>query len=297
MNISEMMNLLGLRLEDADKVTFTDVLKLRALNNGQLKVANLVHPGYLTELQYLQDSPTIATGVITISSAFTYGVLRGQQGIIRIKDISTGLWLTPIDMMDVKRLENTYLAASAQNPMFYVFQNRIYLQPTTISDVDVYYLRVPAELLYPFTSNQADSGASTTKFDGLTGESLSTTNDAYNGAVIYNIEKAAYFVVTDYVGADLEFTVSPAAGANFTEGQTFYFLTHTFDTLNLSGLDCPLNEALHELVVSFAEAECWRMDNKQPRADAVLQSAIAEVKLLNEVYKEPEGIGTDGRKQ
>ena len=300
MNVQEMIDLLGLRLEDAAKGNFTDATKLLTLNDGVKKVANLIHPGYLTELEYLKTSVTLSSGAVAMTAAnLDYKVLKGKAGVIKVKVSGTsGLDCTPIDITDRKRTENSFNAGTVQNPLCYVFQNTLYVLPTTITTVDVYFRRVPNQLLYPFNADQADSGASASKFDGRSADSLSTVNDYYNGAVIYSLLYDTYHVITDYVGADLEFTVSPASTlGNFTENQQFYFLTHSFNELGLSGVDCDLNEALHELVVSFAEATCWKMDEKIDRSGSAYKAAMEEIGVLNSVYEDPEGIGTDKRKR
>ena len=293
MNTNEAIDSLGMRLEDANKVDFTETLRLRALNDAQIKLANMLHTNYLTELQSLKTGVTVTAGVTGTlnNSLLTYNVLRGEQGIIKCRISSGGLWLHKLDIKDVKRTENSYLQGTTKNPLFYVFGNKIYVLPTTITSIDVLFLREPTTLLYPFNADQADSGASTTKFDGRSADSLSAVNDYYNGAVIYSKEHDSYHVITDYVGADLEFTVSPAATGNFTENQEFYFLTHGFDLLGLSGVDFDLNPALHEIIVTLAEAQCWAIDEKLERRNAAMKAAMDEIAVLNARFERAEGIG------
>ena len=74
---------------------------------------------------------------------------------------------------------------------------------------------------------------------------------------------------------------------------------HTDATAGTGGMGSasPLNPALHELVLDFAEAQLWRMDAKSDRANSAYTSAINMVKTLNDRYQveRPEGIGTKGR--
>jgi hypothetical protein len=299
MNVAEMMDLLGLRLEDANKGDFPDLYKLKTLGNSQVKVSNNLHNAYLTELEVSDTNKSLTSGSLSISS-LAHDVLRGGQGIRKVKVTGTGgLWLTMIDLADVKKTENTFLAGTVTNPLGYVFQNKINVIPTSVSAIDVYYLRVPAPLLYTFAMSAA-SPASTTEFLGAsTLDSINTADDFWNGAVVYSIGKNTYHVITDYdhtgnAKGERLFTVSPAAGTNFGT-DTFYFITHGFDALNLSGVTCQLNESLHELVVTLAEAECWAMNRNLDRRNAALETAFGEIKMLNARYEseKPEGIGTD----
>lgn len=59
-----------------------------------------------------------------------------------------------------------------------------------------------------------------------------------------------------------------------------------------------LNEALHEVIVDFAESQLWRMDAQADRAAAAYQSATNQINALNARYEgeAPEGIGTKGRR-
>jgi len=297
MDVQTMIGQLGLRLEDADKVKFTDALKLDALNNAQLKVANFLHNAYLTELQVLKEDVTATAGKVEMTVAnLDYGVLKGAEGILKVR-IKDGLYCNMIDLDDLKRTENAYLAGTLQNPLAWVFQNHIYVSNgQTNPAIDVYFLKIPSTLRYKFTSDQADDGASDVLFDGLEGEGLSAVNDTYNGAVIYNITKGSYHVVTDYDGTKLMFTVEPAAAANFAEEEEMYFITHSFDLINLVGIECDLNEALIELVLEMAESACWSMDEKASRSADVEKKALGVIAVLNERYAPRAGIGTRGER-
>jgi len=93
------------------------------------------------------------------------------------------------------------------------------------------------------------------------------------------------------VGADLEFTVSPAAGANFTEGQQFSFHTHGFDTLTLSGIEFSLNESLHPLIIDVAEAQGLAQTDKDVQRLAAEKKSENTIAVLNAKYIPPERLG------
>lgn len=303
MDVSTMITLLGIRFEDAAKKTFPDSVKLKFLNNAQIKLANMLHDAYLTELEATETGLTATGGEYAISSLNSggNGILRGMEGIQGVT-INSGLVCSEYEFKDRKKYEAGLYAGSATNPIYYLHSNKIHItNGSTNPSIDVSYLKNPTSLIYELTADGADSGASTTKFDGASSEGLSTTNDYYNGAVIYHNDQANtaggnYYIVTDYVGADLEFTVSPAAASNFVDGQSFFLVSNDFDQTNLSGVTCDLNPSLHELIITLAEAEGWAVDGALERRDAAIKAVVNEVTILNQRYQRADGLGTQGRR-
>ncbi len=298
-----MISLLGLRLEDTSAKEFTDALKLKTLNNAQLKLANLLHNSYLTELQELQASLTFTSGVYSISTLYSsYGhrVLRGEQGLLKAK-IENDLYCTKIVVRDLKRTENALLAGTLRNPLFWVFQNKIYISNSqTNPEVDIWYLRTPWTMYYKQAISVAGT-PSTTTFLGDSGEGFSTSDTAYTGAILYSIAEDSYHKVTSYDAAgngegERFFTVTPVAGSNFGTDE-IYFISRSYDELDnlkAAGETCQLNPSLHELVVSLAEAECWALNAELERSNEVTKAAMNEIATLNKRYNRTAGIGTQG---
>ena len=154
---NEMLSTLGLRLEDPQESSFTQAAKLDALNIAQRSVVNLVHNSYLVELQ------AIVSNQAMVAYSVTYAVLtaaNGQpirNGIVAVK-LNGGKWATMIEPGDQKRLENTYLAGSATNPVSYIFGEKVYVDGAAsgTTAIDVWYLRQPLA----FTSGSAVSNVS-----------------------------------------------------------------------------------------------------------------------------------------
>jgi len=291
MTLEDMVDLLGLRLEDAEEKKFTAGFKIQALNNAQIKLANMLLNPYLTELQVLATSQTATTGVLGIDDILAYDVLRGSEGILNVK-ISSGKYFHKIDLTDLKKTENSFLAAATDNPLYYVFQNRLYVLPTAITTVDVLYLKIPAHFVNSFTCNEA-SAAAKTAFTGDDDQNLSAVDDHYNNTVVWSDEYSSYHVVTDYTGASRTFTVEPEATGNFGDS-TFKFVTDGFEELRTSEVTSDLNSSLHELVVTLAEAEAWAMDRDQERRTTAQSAVLDEVRALNSAYRKADGIGTKG---
>ena len=295
MNVSEMLNLLGLRLEDAAKNIFTDDLKLQTLNNAQDKLVDLINWAYLTELETLEEGLTATSGVLAFSGLSNV-VMQGREGILKIKINGTnGKYCTVNDISDQKKLENTFLAGSQQNPVARLFGSSILISNgETNPSIDVFYMKMPTALNYKFDI-QALAAPGTGGFVADSGQGLSAVDDAYNGAVVYSYELDSYHVVTDYVGATRIFTVEPVGTANFTDDQEMTFHTNDFDLLNLAGVTPDLNSSLHELMVTLAEMECWSMDRKPDRKTSAESAANNVINSLNAKYTKMAGLGTQGR--
>ena len=292
MDVSRMVEMLSYRVGDTNKRLFTDSFMLKTLNKAQVQATQLLNNLYLTELEVLQTNQALTSGSLALSS-LSNTVLGGEEGILQVK-IYGGAYCTRITEKELKEKENYYKTASTSNPYYYVFANKINILPATVTAIDVFYLKTPTDLKYRLNADQADSGSSTTKFDGRSADGLSASNDVYNNAPIFHDQNDEFHVVTDYVGADYEFTVLPAASVAFAESQEFYFILNDFDTLSRTysaGFVCDLNPALHEIVISLAEAICWTMDGKTDRRQAAMGMAEMEIDMLNAMVEVAEGIG------
>jgi hypothetical protein len=146
---NDMLATLGLRLEDPEESSFTQTAKLDALNIAQKSVVNLVHNAYLGELETIANNKVAGAGArwstCTFATAFGSN-LPIRNGITAIFDETNDKWCTMIEPGDVKRLENTYLAGSTANPVAFVFDETIYVQPTSCVLIDVWYLKAPDAL-------------------------------------------------------------------------------------------------------------------------------------------------------
>ena len=297
MDVATMIARLAVRVEDPEKVKFTDTFKLKALNNSQERLPQFMNNDYLTELQYYKTTVTVTSGETTalISSLLGYDLLRSGQGILMVRDHTTGTYMQQITLADIKANENRYQKGSVQKPYFYIAGNKIYVLPETgISSIDIYMLRKPATMYYTYTAN----GGSATTITSID-TNLSVTADYYNGLLVYNQTKEKYFSVKDFAYSSPTYTITvdiPLADAG-AASDIFYFLSGDYDDLNVAGVTCELNSGLHEIVLRMAEAECWAMDRKLDRRVAALNVAYNEIQVLNSRYGPAEGIGTSSYKR
>lgn len=291
MNVAAAAGTLSERFKDLGLSKFTNVILRALLESAEIYVASKLHSAYLDELETPEVSVAVSSGYAALS-ALSNNVLGGAQGVREVK-LTDGKICTLIDAKHRKDTESYYRKGSTDDPIAWVQNNRIYVLPSSTALIDVVYLKIPDPLYFNFTSNQADSGASKTKFDGESGEGLdTTTTNYYLGAVIFNIEKETYHVVTAYNKTDLEFTVVPEAAANFTEGQQFRFLTHDFDALSLSGVDFSLNADKHSMIIDVAEAAGLAQTELHQQREAANSRAENTIAVWNAKYIPPTRLGT-----
>ena len=162
---TELIDMLGLRLEDPSEANFTSATKIKALNIAQRTVVNLIDNAYLTELQEI-DAATFANTVYNDTTGngldadgkatFTnLGIdpIRGGVIAINVYDVNSSNqsvdlgFANMIEPQDAKRLENSYLAGSDSNPVAYIFNEAIYVKPVKASGgIDVWYLKNPTDI-------------------------------------------------------------------------------------------------------------------------------------------------------
>jgi len=142
---------LGLRVEDPAELKFTEDMKESALNRGQRQIAQLLDPMYLTELQNVQAStmngnPLYYLSFSQIESDSSATILNGAQSIIAVKD-GTG-WLHKTTLSEQIRLQNTLLAGSSTNKVYYIYDEKIWISNggTTTDTITVYFLKAPTTM-------------------------------------------------------------------------------------------------------------------------------------------------------
>jgi hypothetical protein len=292
---AKMIEVLGLRMKNPAANIFTNAMKLRALNNAQMKAANNLRVELLTELEYIKTPVTLTAGVVALTSAnLGYTLLRGAEGIKKVV-ITGGKECTRIEYSGKADLQNTLKAATLSNPYCYVFKNQLYVLPITAATADIWYLRVPPTLRYTFAYT-VDVTNPNSEIIITPGNGTEVTADYYNGAVIRTSEDDAYHVITDYIVTTGRALISPAKATGNYAGGTIHFITNDFETDGYTGTQPLLNEAYHNIILDFAESECWQIGRDLKRFADMYKKAMADIKELNESYVPPKGIGTEGNR-
>lgn len=291
MTAQEQYDLLEIRLEDAGNVDVTPAMKMHALHFAQITLANKLAPELLTELEVIKTGLALSSGVKALTKTnIDYDLLRGGDGVRKVI-VTGGKEATRIDQRDVKTMESSLLAATADNPVFTVFQGNLMVYPTTITSVELWFLRVPPPLRHAFTYT-ANGEDAVTKIDASAAQNLVATNDYYNNCVIKLSEASGgNQIVTDFVASGLVFTVSPGSSSTFVSG-TFEFLTHDFDLTNLSAVTSLINPGYHDIMLTLAEAECFGMLGEDERRENAWLKAMDEIASVNARYIPAKGAGT-----
>ena len=144
----EMLDFLGIRMDDPAEVDFNQAVKLQVLNDAQLNLASLVQDSYLTEIEIVEDDiAPAATGILTFATLATAASVSVLNGRIRKVKLKGGVWCKMITVDDVAAIEkNAYLTATTTTPYAYVFDESIYVLPAAASPVDVYFLHQPVDI-------------------------------------------------------------------------------------------------------------------------------------------------------
>ena len=296
MNVDQDIAILRNRLEDIDTVNpkYSTIMLVDALNIGQVTITERLHILYLTELTNIKSGVTAVSGQYSISSITGPKVARGDQGILAVK-INGGKWCKRMDPYELSVLENEYLTGNTRNPRYWVDQNIIYIRPTVIGGtdpvIDIHYIGVPTDLVYPWNVQTAAGGTSNTQMKITAGQGQGGAGTYVWYPIYYeDATSASYHIITANDGTDITVTPAKAVG-DFGTG-TIKFLNRSEDTLNNELVNGDLNSQLHKILIDYAEAEVWQLDNKLTRAAAATAKAEAAIQALNSRVTTPDGIGS-----
>ncbi len=305
----EMVDMLGLRLEDENEDTFGAALKLKSLNWAQLELTSLIHLGYITELEVKDFNISCALASGDDEGSIAYSALSKQplaNGIQRVK-INGGAWAHMMDADEARKDVNAWSKGTNKRPMAYVQRERIYLAADDDTQaIDVHYIREPEPMQTVFTIASFDTAvaditapdldARHCKADMGTPSPAWTVNE-FRGQTGYNKTKSSNFVVYASGTDDLSL-IYYDTDVTYEVADELYFTSADANVTNLASAACELNPRLHGIVVDLAESHLWRHDGKGDRSDAAYKKAVDIINALNQRYdsEAPAGIGTSGRK-
>ena len=87
--------------------------------------------------------------------------------------------------------------------------------------------------------------------------------------------------------------INTSTGGGATDAITVYYLRTPAELT--TDVDPLLNSYYHNIMLNFAEAQLWTANKSLERRKAKLDEAYAQVKILNEKYIEPLGVGITER--
>jgi len=287
MYVHDMLTAFDSRMEDPGRTKYPDTVRILALRSAQITMIEFIHHDYFTELQEIQESMVVTAGKMNISSISNI-VIRGAKGICAAK-VHGGKWITIQDFRDAKDQESPLYAGTLLNPTAYIFGNKIFFQPTTITLVDMYYLRMPIFSQGPFSTQASDvPGMPSTDefFETVSGQDIEDISDDWflESSVLSDSGTPSYHLVTNSNSATGLFWVSPAKAAAST------------DFGNVTFYKSELNPVLHNIMLKLAEAEMWDSSRDFDREAKARAAAFEEIEILNQRYEKLEGTGTKNRK-
>ena len=147
-----IIELLALRMEDEDHDRFTKALKIDVLNNSQLRLINLLADDYFTEIQ-ATDSVLPVSSAVDLSS-LSPAIIRDR--VTKVNDESLSKFYHMKNINQLKKLENTYFAPSADYLICYKHAGSLHLQPAPGANVTVWYLRKPVAIDDSATEQEID---------------------------------------------------------------------------------------------------------------------------------------------
>ncbi len=153
MTVTEMLTVLGDRMEDTAGDLFSTTVKERYLNRAQDKLIQLLYPHLLTDLHVLETGVALTADTdvdthfkyyFTPSSAgdLTSDPFGGPLGLMGIRVVSSN-FVRKISFEMAKDFTTGLVGFSSTEPVYFIFKGRVYIYNTT-ANVDVYYTKQPA---------------------------------------------------------------------------------------------------------------------------------------------------------
>lgn len=143
----DLVEKLQIRMENPEGDKFTDTMCIKALDYAHVTVAQLLHPAYLAEFQIADTAKTLSSFKLTIAT-LTNTPFNYNEGIIMVKDDTSGDYLQRVHPGRLRRYENSYLAGSSTNKVYWILAGYIHVSVggSATDDISIYYIRIPSEL-------------------------------------------------------------------------------------------------------------------------------------------------------
>jgi hypothetical protein len=150
---SQMLSLLSQKIEDESDTLLTTTEKTTAINQAQIKVASLVDKSYLYPLESTESSVTIASGSVDLSSSavdiYEQMLFRKVEFLKIVDSASEEAFLHIIDFEEIHKINNQYYDKTNMDSAYqysghgYMWGSTLYVRPSNIATVDIYYYRKP----------------------------------------------------------------------------------------------------------------------------------------------------------
>lgn len=194
MTRTEMLAYMDEIFVDSARTRFSATQRGYALNSAQLKTAILINNNYLSNLKVLDESQTVTNGLYELTS-LSKTLLGGESAILNVWE-HDGKESRKYSYDEICKLNNTYFAPTKRKPGHYFKDFNIFIQPTSISAIDILYIRVPTsiissgdcglnEILHDIVLNLAVASLFKTEAENVA-KGISIENSAYDDIKMFN---------------------------------------------------------------------------------------------------------------
>jgi len=142
---ANFLNRLSERIEDpsttgSDGNNYTRQQLIDISNISQETLINLIDYSYLSSLEEIDPGITVLNGVCAFSAS---PGIKSNKRILKYK-VDGGKWCQEIPLSAVNNLDNSYTAGTSEYPFVWFFDETAHFSPTTITSVDIYYIKDPS---------------------------------------------------------------------------------------------------------------------------------------------------------
>lgn len=124
---------------DINNRLIDEVVKRSFINLARIDVVNLLNFHYLTEITSFDLNKSITSGKMLLS-VLDNTVALGENGLIKVR-VTNSNWAERLLISNIEETDNLFAVASTKHPKWYSQENSIYMRPTSISAIDVYYIK------------------------------------------------------------------------------------------------------------------------------------------------------------
>jgi len=310
MTPSEMLTLLGYRLEDPNGDVYTTALKVLMINRAQARVYTELNPHVVPELQNKESDLALDENGAFDTSALTGTVLGGISGGVFDVEESANNYFTNLISFDEYRIsvDRSYTFAQS-SPRRYILGKKQYYLPSsstamTMTAGDSFVVgKKYAIMTYVTGDDFTNIGG--TNVTGNTFVATGTSATTFDSSTVSLISFTAgnYYYVKTFAGTD-DFT--NIGGANASDSRfkatgalaTEFLASTLYETsgVNVYYKKQPTqitvadyatesftveSEQVQDAVTYFAESLCWAVNN-DPREEKAAGQAANMIQTLNE---------------
>ena len=271
MTPSEMLTLLGYRLEDPNGDKYDNTLKVLMINRAQSRVYTELNQHVVPELREVESDVALSSGAFDASD-LTYSPLGGLSGGVIGVLVDDDYFTNKISFEEYRNITNRSITFTYSNPKHYFLGSKCYVLPD--------YSGSPSGSILGVADNGGGTILITTDgAHGLVGGHVTIEGTtSYNGTFAINsIPSSTTLVVTDaYVNSQTGTFEYTDVVDVYYKRQPLQITVADYDTQSFT----PESELVHDAVAYMAESMLWAVNN-DPRENKALEQAALLIETLN----------------